>query len=237
MKKICFVSLNAYPLLAKKDIPVAGGAELQLVLIARKLVKKGYHISFVTYDFGQKEVEIIDKIKIIKAFKRTSKNRFSRYLYEKKELFKALQKANAQIYHQRSGSYLTGLVAKFCKKNNKKFIFSIAHIWQCKKSFLNSMNFFTRSLYKYGLDNADVITVQTEDQKTLLKNDLKKDSIILRNAYFVPNKTFKRKKPETILWLNTIKEWKKPETFMEMASLMEDSNFQMIGGPENPNDA
>ena len=64
--KICFFSLAAYSYLAQKDTGTAGGAELQQVLLARELIKKGFDISFIVDDYGQQSVENVDGIKIFK---------------------------------------------------------------------------------------------------------------------------------------------------------------------------
>ena len=55
--KVCFISLNAYVLLPQKNLGFTGGAELQQVLLAKELSKRGFEVSFVTFDFCQKEIE------------------------------------------------------------------------------------------------------------------------------------------------------------------------------------
>lgn len=55
--KVCFISLNAYVLLTQKNLGFTGGAELQQVLLAKELSKRGFDVSFVTFDFCQNEIE------------------------------------------------------------------------------------------------------------------------------------------------------------------------------------
>ena len=62
--KICLISLSAYPILSSKNIEIVGGSEVQQALLARELKKKGFDISFIVFDYGQKSPEIIDNIKI-----------------------------------------------------------------------------------------------------------------------------------------------------------------------------
>jgi len=69
-KKICFVALGAYPLLAKKNMGFAGGAIVQQVLLAEELVKYNFEVSFITYTDGKSHIEQIGNIKVIKVYKR-----------------------------------------------------------------------------------------------------------------------------------------------------------------------
>lgn len=63
--KICFFSLNAYPMLVRKDFGFAGGAELQQVILAKELVKRGFEVTFIVRDFGQPRYCSSEGIKII----------------------------------------------------------------------------------------------------------------------------------------------------------------------------
>jgi len=68
--KICFLSLNSYPVLTGKNLGYAGGAEVQQVHLGRELVTKGYNVCFVTYRHGQNQTENIGGIKVIKTYER-----------------------------------------------------------------------------------------------------------------------------------------------------------------------
>lgn len=240
--KICFISLPAYPILAKKDFKKAGGAELQLSMIAKELAKKGYDVSFVTFDYGQKPIEVIDNIKIIKAFKPNKKSGISRIRYEMRGLSRALRKADADIYHQRSGWYLPGLTALFCSLHKKKFVYSTAHIIQCKKDFLipllkkdrskiGKISFISKLLYQYAIYKADLVFTQMKEHQRLLKKNFHKNSEVIPNAHILP-KTIPKKKSLIVLWVATIKNWKNPEMFIELAKNIPKTKFVMIGGPE-----
>jgi hypothetical protein len=51
-KNICFVSLNAYPLLSNKNIEYIGGAEVDQFLLANELPKSSFDVTFITYSDG-----------------------------------------------------------------------------------------------------------------------------------------------------------------------------------------
>ena len=48
-KKICFVALRAYPLIAKMDRVYGGGPEVLQTILGSKLLEQGFEVSFVVY--------------------------------------------------------------------------------------------------------------------------------------------------------------------------------------------
>lgn len=70
---ICFVALKAYGLLSgRDDLQHVGGAEVQQVPIARELVKRGYAVSFVASDHRQPDGEVVDRIRVFRAYHRAA---------------------------------------------------------------------------------------------------------------------------------------------------------------------
>ena len=67
---ICFVSLDSYPLVTQENLGYAGGAEVQQIYLAKELQKRGYTISFITYDETKKGKETINGITILPAYPR-----------------------------------------------------------------------------------------------------------------------------------------------------------------------
>ena len=67
-KKICFVSLGSAPLFSSnEELKYVGGAEIKQVLIAKELAKRGFNISFITYDEELKKKKEFNDIEIIKT--------------------------------------------------------------------------------------------------------------------------------------------------------------------------
>ena len=64
---VCFVALKSYGILAGDPrVGQIGGAEVQQVLIARELVRRGYRVSFVVHDYGQPDGLDCDGIRVFK---------------------------------------------------------------------------------------------------------------------------------------------------------------------------
>lgn len=232
IKKICFMALGAYGLLSENhEDELIGGAELQYTMMAEKLTED-FDVSFVVFDHGQKFLEEVNGIKIFKSFRMEeflNKSIF-RILYTS---FKAFTNVNADIYITRSGKLFPSIVALYCFLHGKKFIYSFASDMDVRKN----LNLIDTIIFKFILNRANVLLTQSEYQKRELRNNLGKESLVLKNMFSISKNIPNKESPPLILWVSTIKkQWKHPEKFLKIAKQIPEVNFLMIGGPskENP---
>jgi glycosyltransferase involved in cell wall biosynthesis len=224
---ICFLAPNAFPLLANaKDIQIVGGAELQQVIIARGLVQRGYRVSMICLDFGQEDKLEIDGIIVHRAFRPSEGLPVLRFIWPRwTSIWRCLKNVNADIYYQRSGGMLTGLMAAFCRRNGKRSIFAVAG---------NPRIRFRRDrwIYEYGIKNVDRIVVQNAAQERLVKNEFGRNSILVPNCYqaFPHGARSSRKQ---VLWVSTVREVKRPDIFLDVAQALPAYQFVMVGGEAN----
>jgi glycosyltransferase involved in cell wall biosynthesis len=230
--KICFYALTAYPLLSQPELGFIGGAELQQVLIGKELAKKGYDVSFVVFDHGQKPFETIDGIKIYKTVPKGYVLSGIKSLdFAVKSVWNALKQADADTYFRKGGGRNTGFVALFCLLKRKKFIYQLASDMDVDSTFTKNMKLHERVLYNFGLKRADYIIAQSEYQQELLKRNFNKNSIVIKNPYPIEKLEKSKSTSLIVLWVGTIKpEWKQPELFLELAKAVPDAKFQMVGG-------
>ena len=81
-KKICFVSLSAYPLLVGENMGFLGGAEMRLVRLAREVKRQGFEVSFITYGNGGEPVEYADNIRVIERSESRKSSNISKSILE-----------------------------------------------------------------------------------------------------------------------------------------------------------
>lgn len=229
---VCFVSPNLYPVLAPHaKLKFIGGAEVQQAIISKGLVRRGFQISAICGDFGQSDNCEIDGVTIYKTFKPRAGLPIFRFVHPRLTLtWKALKQADADIYYHRCAGMLTGIVAAFCKKYKKKIIFAGAH----NTDFIPGRQLIQYSrdkkIYEYGLTHASLIIVQNEVQRELCLKNYGIKSIIIPNCYKTPEPKA-HNKSKKILWVSTIKKWKRPELFIRIAKHLPEEKFIMIGGP------
>jgi glycosyltransferase involved in cell wall biosynthesis len=228
-KKICFVAPNAYPLLQNNSTyQFMGGAELQQVLLGHCLKKKGYDVSFITLRWGdEKSDELLCGIKILKTYAGKEGFPYLRFFYPR--LFKtwrALKRADADIYYQRGAESLTGIVSLFCVMRKKIFLFSSAH----DRNFIPSIGLprlFDKKIYSWGLKRASHVIVQSEYQRQMLLKNYGLPSTTLKNFYIGNDLTEDKK---NILWVSNIKKVKRPLLLIRIAKLFPGYKFIMVGG-------
>jgi glycosyltransferase involved in cell wall biosynthesis len=229
--RICLVSLDAYPLLARKDTGfVGGGAELRLTLLAKEVVKQGFEVSFITYGDGGEPIEYIDNIRVIKIYKRDDTPHLSLPI-KAWHIWSALTKANADIYLESPG--LPGIVSLFCRLRGRKKILSIAsEIYIRKKSVGSGRQFYLSLTNRLNLRLANSIIAQNESQRKMLSENFGKQSIIIKNPFLLSAKEMPSKQhPPLVLWVAEFKPPKQAELFLELAKAIPETKFQMIGGP------
>jgi glycosyltransferase involved in cell wall biosynthesis len=230
--KVCIISLAAYPLLAKKDTEVVGGAELQSVLLARELPKHGFDVSFIVSDVGQQSPEIIDDIKILKAYPANAPTgiRFSTVHL----IWRALRQADADIYYGFRG--IASIVALYCLLKRKNLVIGIPSDMEVQGNRGKRLNIYNW-LWRFDIKRANVVIAQTKYQQEMLQRNFGRDSVIIKAFHPVESKAIEKEMPPIVLWVGTIRpEWKRPEVFLKLAAAIPQARFQMVGGPPREQD-
>jgi glycosyltransferase involved in cell wall biosynthesis len=229
---ICFVAPNAYPALTGDErSQVIGGAEVQQAIIARYLVARGYIVSMVCLDFGQEAVVDIDGIRVFRAYEPEEGIPIIRFLWPRiTSLWKCMKRANADIYYQRTASMVTGLVAEFCRRNQRKSIFAGSGNPNFERNTTRIEYRRNRWLFEYGLMRVDRILVQNAEQARLCLKNFSRESTLVPNCYEAPTQQ-QTARGTAILWVGTIRQIKRPQLLLDVAAALPQYQFRMVGGP------
>jgi len=232
-KSICFLGLDSYPVLNPlKGNEYFGGESVQQTLLAHAFNELGYEVSLASLDYGQPDIEILDGIKVIKTYHVNEGVPVLRFFYPRmSSIIKAMRIADADIYYQSCAGALTGIVARFCQKHNKKFIFRLAHDSDCIPGQQIIPNVRDRKIYEYGLKRADLIAAQGIKQVDLLERNYQLKSTPVNMTVQMPSNNQSVDKDIDVLWVNNFRDFKRPELMAELAALLPDIKFTMIGGP------
>ena len=219
--RICFVILNAYPLFNPEAKGVIGGAEVDSYYIASELAKDpSYKVSCIVADYGQEPVEIRESVTLIRALDFNSR-RVSATLC----LWRALRKADAQIYVRKLSSAVTAVVALFCKRYERRFIYRTASEVECDGTYLRE-HYFRGKGFLWSLRHADAVIAQNQTDADNLAKTAGVSAQVIKNPERMP--PMDRKDRHTILWVGRSADVKRPELFLELAKQMPAQNFTMI---------
>lgn len=220
----------------------AGGAERQMALIGKELIKWNVDFHYITrkQNKNQKNFEVIDGIKIQNLIDKPN-SKIKKILFDffySYDLFFFLRhfyKLNFDIYHFREiGKFLLAwfFIIKLVKK--KKVVITIPHINFCIPDRIHFGKFF-RPIYKYCLKKADLIIVLANYMKKELYKNYNVKSIIIKSGHPVPKGPFKKNYPPIILWIARLKDWKRPNLFLQIAKELSnlDAEFLLIGAQDN----
>jgi glycosyltransferase involved in cell wall biosynthesis len=237
---ICFVSLNNFATLV--DNPAyghIGGAEMQQAIIGRELIKRGYKVSFITLDHGQSDGVEVDGIRIVKAYDPKAGTPVLRFLHPRiSSLWRAMKRADADVYYQRTSDSVTSIVAAFCRRHRRRFVFAVAADADCIRSLPYCTARHERVLFRWGLRRADVVVAQTLRQKELLRKNFGLDSTVIPNCTLDHERCLSA--PDAVpsspgnhvLWIGSFSPVKRLELLLDVAERCQGLHFDVVGdGP------
>lgn len=234
--KICFLALGAYPLLAGKNADNIIGPDVHQVILAKELIKHDFKITFITYSEEGASVEYINDMEIIKIHEDVSRLRVLCIVLKVFRIWNAMRKANARIYVQHGA---TGVVAFFCRLMKKKCVYRIGSDAAVNRKLITrKIKEFNQSKFSLGtfgnwleIKIDDVIIVQNEYQREMLKKNYGKDGVLIKKPFPLTKREIPEKtKPPIVLWVGAMAEVKQPELFVKLAEAIPEARFQMIGG-------
>ena len=229
---VCFVAPNAFPLLSGQgNEEFIGGAELQQVLIAKELARRGYRVSMVCLDFGQDDGVVVDGVTVRRAFDLKAGYPVLRFIWPRLvKVWVALKRADADIYYQRAASVWTGVMAAFCKWYGKRSIFAAAGNPDLEPVTPRIRYARDRWIFKYGLKHVDRVLVQNPEQAGMCRQHHGIEPTLVPNLYLPPAERQPSDR-RRILWVSTIRQIKRPQLLLELARRLPGLDFRMIGGP------
>jgi glycosyltransferase involved in cell wall biosynthesis len=228
---VCFVAPACYPVLSgDRRLQFAGGAEVQQSLIATALAARGYRVSMVSMNFGQREGDIIRGVRQLTMHSPDEGVPLLRYLHPRlTSLWSALARADADVYYQRTSGALTGFVAAFARRHGRVSLFAGAHDADFEPGLSLIRYARDRAVYRWGMRHVDRIIVQSERQLALCRDTFGRDALRIDSCYA------HRGRPAAhdgvILWVASAKRHKRPHLLLDLAASLPQHRFRLVGGP------
>jgi glycosyltransferase involved in cell wall biosynthesis len=234
--KICIVAHFAYGALSGGETGHIGGVEKQTTLLARWLASRGHDVSLVTWDEGQPDAIVLDGVRVFKTCRRDEGIPGIRFLTPRwASLNAALRRADARVYYQNCGEYVTGQVALWSRIHRRGFVYSVASDPDCLPDLPLMNTVRERILYRYGLRHADRVIVQTRNQQCMLRGGFGVESVIIPMPCPGPEEVdYIPPAPPVegngrILWVGRIDRVKRPDRFLDVVEACPDLEFDLLG--------
>jgi glycosyltransferase involved in cell wall biosynthesis len=218
--KVCFFSLNAYPLFDKSQKGVQGGAELDTYMIATELARDNrFDVHFITGDYGQQDVTNFENVTIYKTvdLKLPVRSVLS--------IWQALKKADCDIYFKKGASLVTTLVALFCRIRHKPFVLRTAQDIECNGVYINR-SWLRGRAFMWTLKLANAVFVQSDINKRHLEQTTGVSAVIVPNGHRISVQSEQNR--SYILWVGRSASVKEPEKFINLAQETQTEQFVMI---------
>ena len=231
--KISLIANFAYGALTGEETGHIGGVERQAALFSEWLSQQGHDVSVITWDEG--DADRAGDVRIIKLCRQEDGIPGLRFFVPRwSSLVRALRKADADIYYQNCAEYVTGQVAMWCHQNARLFVYSVASDADCDYSLPNLQHWRARSLFRYGLKNADLVITQTHSQRKTLNENYGIEARVIRmpgtppvyNEKYTDQSRFDLQK---IIWVARIHPVKRVHWIIDIARNLPQYSFEIIG--------
>jgi glycosyltransferase involved in cell wall biosynthesis len=233
--KVCFFGLENLPVLAREfNQHGIGGEQVQQTLLAKALTRRGHDTCMVVADYGQEDGAVWDNVRTFKAYNPTDGIPIFRYIHPRGTgIWSALKRADADIYYTSCAGMHLGLLAMFCKRYRRRLVFRVAHDRDCEPDNLLIKYWRDKKLYEYGLKNCDAILVQSLKQQQAICINYGMQSVVAEMPVDPSEAevTFPHRYID-VLWVNNIRQFKRPDLFIELARCLPAVSFHMVGGPQ-----
>lgn len=228
------LNYNAWGVIADrggKDVQI-GGEEVQHALLSRYLARSGYQVTSLVGDFGQQPLEQVAGVQVRKTFALGAGLPGLRFFTPRlSSTWAALKAADADVYYVSCAGAMVGVMAAFCRRHGRRFVFRIASDADCAPDTLMLGNARDKLLYHYGLRRADSILAQTDRQAELLMRNYGLRATVAGMFSELPERVAGFDERSTdLLWLANMRSMKRPAWFLELAALLPALRCDMAGG-------
>lgn len=225
--RICIVAPKIVPFFQSGSSTQYGGAEAQAAFLAGALASVGHEVTLVVTNLG-----LGDSLPYPaeNAFDSNQGLPVVRFFYPRLPgIYKALERADADLYYQRNAAMITGVIAFFCRRHKRTFVFGAGSDTDLSFRTVRVNGIRDRLFFYAGLRMADGIVAQNRYQAELCERNFGKPVRVIANGIDIAAEPGGQ--GDYVVWMGAIRRVKQPELFLELARRLPDRSFVMIGGP------
>lgn len=214
-----------------------GGEQVQQTLLAQAFARRGYPVSMIVGDYGQPDGTIWDGIRVWKAWDPDEGLPVIRFFYPRWwKLLAALRRAAPDVVYLSCAGGLVGQVALWARRRHVRIVFRLASDSDCDPDnliLLKRTYQRDKRLYEYGLRQAATVLAQTEHQRNLLRRNFALESVVagMLVASDPPGLPMEDRDIDA-LWVSNLRQLKRPDLLLQLARMLPEVRFHMIGGPQ-----
>ena len=227
---VCFVCGTIYPLLANRpDLPVVGGAEVQLLLTGQGLRECGFQVTYLSEDSGQGPDTVVNGFRVLSF--RLRRNKLLQALAQ----LRALWRARADVYYVVSMPKYGALVYVFCRLTGRKIVQALASDVEVATVTGDRRGTgLAGKVHAAWRRRADLVIAQTRFQADRLKARWGIVGAVV--PYIVPVSAadgLPQSQPEgwQVLWVGRLDPVKRVEWLVDIAQRLPGLQFVVVGGP------
>lgn len=228
--KICFVGATNLAVLAPEYRQhTFGGEAVQQTLLALALARRGHEICMAVQDYGQPDGAAWNRVRVFKTYPPGGGLPVLRFVHPRwTGMWSALARADAELYYVSEAGMQVGLVALFCRRFGRRFVFRTASDADCDPSRLLVRFRRDRWLYAFGLRRAGAVLVQSAAQSRSLARHYGLASRVADMLVEQPRTSGAR--DIDVLWTGSIRRVKRPDRMIELARKLPQAKIHMVGG-------
>lgn len=208
----------------------AGGAELQLYLLARALAQReDCRVTLYVADCGQLSrheghlrIQVLVRLKESRAFPATA---IPGVVWR-------LARGRHDLYITRSASAINGLTWLAARLAWARTVHMCAHDDECNGKADATLSRPARWLHHLGLRRADRLLCQGERQRQMLQAAFGREAVPAPSLLPEMSPTPEAGPRAGFLWVGRDVDWKRPELFIELARRLPEEPFTMVCQPQ-----
>ncbi len=224
-RDVIFYLPSATGLLVRDSGTPTGGAEIQMLMLARALAARGHSVGIVAFGAPEELRPAVDGVEVIAHPRPRTRAPLIRTLAFYCLAFSVLRRHRARVVVQRAAGPHTLLVALIAKLLNCRFAYSSASVRDFEFEQWEPNRVITAS-FSLGVRLADVVVVQSAEQAALCRRRFRREPIVI-NSIAEPAARASAE-PEAFLWAGALITHKWPLEFVELARLVPEALFWMI---------
>jgi glycosyltransferase involved in cell wall biosynthesis len=216
------------PLLSGDRGHGAGGAEVQMLFIAKGLAALGARVCIVAGGRSGSMPEIVDGVDVVWRSPYRLSAPPTGKLAEFREIYASIAAADADIVITRTAMPATALLAVSARLQGRSFVYSFANDSEFELERVERKRRNIR-LVELAIRMADVLIAQNERQRVLCEGVYRRPSLVIKSAAEPGELT--TQKPEAFLWAGRVVSYKRPLAFIELARAVPEAHFWMMAVP------